>query len=183
MEEIREDLREAEPEMPFDASGARVEDRPADTWGPLLAIADAAGGDWPKRARRACVALLADEQDETGSEGQQLLADIQNVFDAKGEDALSSADLVENLKKGDESVWADLGYGRSLTPNGLARILKRFGIHPHQMRDPGKWERHVQGYARTDFLDTWDRYRPKGSAPATPRPYVLADLDVSNVPF
>jgi Protein of unknown function (DUF3631) len=35
-----------------------VEDRPADLWEPLLAIADAAGGDWPKRAREACLDML-----------------------------------------------------------------------------------------------------------------------------
>jgi len=39
-------LREAEPDMP-------VEDRPADTWEPLIAVADLAGGDWPARARKA----------------------------------------------------------------------------------------------------------------------------------
>jgi hypothetical protein len=35
-----DDLADAQPDMP-------VEDRAADTWEPLVAIADAAGGDWP----------------------------------------------------------------------------------------------------------------------------------------
>ena len=42
-------LRDAEPDMP-------VEDRAADTWEPLFAIADLAGGDWPKRAAAASIA-------------------------------------------------------------------------------------------------------------------------------
>src|SRR5262249_52324763 len=40
-----ETMAEARPEMP---SG--IEDRDADVWEPLLAIADAVGGDWPVRA-------------------------------------------------------------------------------------------------------------------------------------
>ena len=41
------------PEMP-----PGVTDRPADVWEPLLAVADAAGGPWPGRARDACAWLV-----------------------------------------------------------------------------------------------------------------------------
>ncbi len=41
------------PEMP-----PGVTDRPADVWEPLLAVADAAGGPWPDRARDACTWLV-----------------------------------------------------------------------------------------------------------------------------
>jgi hypothetical protein len=40
------ELGDTDPRMP-------VEDRAADTWAPLVAIADLAGADWPARARRA----------------------------------------------------------------------------------------------------------------------------------
>ena len=43
------------PEMP-----AEVKDRDADVWEALLVVADVAGGDWPKRARVAAVALVTD---------------------------------------------------------------------------------------------------------------------------
>ena len=36
-----------------------ITDRDADVWEPLLAVADAAGGEWPERARVAAVALVA----------------------------------------------------------------------------------------------------------------------------
>src|SRR5262249_17680748 len=39
-------LREADPELPKELHG-----RAADNWRPLIAIADRAGGEWPKRAR------------------------------------------------------------------------------------------------------------------------------------
>ena len=41
-----EALKDAEPVMP-----EVLHDRAQDNWEPLIAIADAAGGDWPKRAR------------------------------------------------------------------------------------------------------------------------------------
>ena len=45
-----DELSKAEPDLP-------VDDRAADTWEPLVAVADAAGGDWPKLARSACRAI------------------------------------------------------------------------------------------------------------------------------
>lgn len=47
-----DELAAADPAMP-----EGVTDRPADTWEALLAVADAADGEWPTRARAACVAL------------------------------------------------------------------------------------------------------------------------------
>jgi len=45
-------LRAADPETP-----AALGDREADNWRPLLAIADTAGGLWPKIARKAAITL------------------------------------------------------------------------------------------------------------------------------
>ena len=67
-----DELREAEPDMP-------VEDRAADSWEPLIAIADLAGGDWPARARKAATALTAEDDTDT-SLGARLLADLRDVF-------------------------------------------------------------------------------------------------------
>jgi Protein of unknown function (DUF3631) len=38
-----------------------VDDRAADTWEPLMIVADLAGGDWPHLARTACTAMTAHE--------------------------------------------------------------------------------------------------------------------------
>jgi len=56
-------LEDSDPEMP-------VEDRAADTWAPLVTVADLAGGDWPKLARVACEVLCgqADPDDGAASE-------------------------------------------------------------------------------------------------------------------
>jgi hypothetical protein len=50
--QVRDEIADAEPELPEGLDG-----RPADMWLPLLAVADAAGGDWPARARAACAEL------------------------------------------------------------------------------------------------------------------------------
>lgn len=77
-----------------------VEDRAADTWEPLVIIADLAGGHWPARARAACVAMTRFEavQDEQTNLKTRLLRDIHRVFEAHGNpEALSSLDLVTTL--------------------------------------------------------------------------------------
>lgn len=69
-------LREAEPDMP-------VEDRAADTWEPLIAVAELAGGDWPARARKAALALRAEDDTDT-TVGARLLGDLRDVFGGAG---------------------------------------------------------------------------------------------------
>ena len=57
---VRDDLAQAKPELP-----EWLMNRPAEIWTPLIAIADAAGGDWPARARAAAeeLARYADLED------------------------------------------------------------------------------------------------------------------------
>src|SRR6476646_10646782 len=57
-----------------------IEDRNADVWEALFAIADAAGGAWPKSAREAAVALIAAGREEEPSLGIRLLGDLRTVF-------------------------------------------------------------------------------------------------------
>jgi len=53
-------LRDPDPKIP-DA----LDDRAADNWRPLLAIADLAGDDWPRRAREAACLLSGEGHDAT----------------------------------------------------------------------------------------------------------------------
>ena len=50
--QVRDDLADAEPIMPEE-----LENRAEEISEPLVAIGDAAGGEWPERARAACVEL------------------------------------------------------------------------------------------------------------------------------
>ena len=56
--QVRDEVAVAVPEIP-----EGVEDRPDDIWTPLLAVADAAGGTWPERARAACLELALGKPD------------------------------------------------------------------------------------------------------------------------
>ena len=72
---ILDEATEARPEMP-----AGVDDRDADMWEPLLAVADIAGGDWPNQAREAAKALVAVAREVEPSLNIRLLADLRTVF-------------------------------------------------------------------------------------------------------
>ena len=144
------------PEMPVE-----LEDRAADAWEPLIAVAVAAGGEWPARARRAALELL-DVNDEEQTENVRLLGDIRAVFgDA---DALSSEALIQRLSVLAESPWGEINYGKPLTPRGLAQRLKPFGVKPQTIRVGVATPR---GYRREDFADAWSRYLASFETSAT----------------
>lgn len=147
-----EELAQAEPEMP-----PGITDRPADVWEALLAVADAAGGSWPKRARAAAVALESARAEATPSRGTQLLADIRTVFDVENVDRLSSEDLCRLLAAMEEAPWGDLR-GRPIDARGLATRLRPYGPRPHNVRFG---EAVVRGYLVEDFADAWKRYLPR----------------------
>ncbi len=77
--EVWDRLTDARPTMPVG-----IEDRPADAWEPLLAVADVAGGDWPRRSREAATVLKGQRVDSEPSMGVRLLADIQTAFTVSG---------------------------------------------------------------------------------------------------
>ena len=66
---ILDEATETRPDMP-----AGIEDRNADMWEALFAVADIAGGDWPSRARAAAVALVAVAREVEPSLNIRLLA-------------------------------------------------------------------------------------------------------------
>ena len=101
-----------------------LNDRAADNWRPLLAIADLAGGTWPKEARRAACLLSGEEQD--GAIGVELLRDIRSAF-GDG-DVIRSSDLVAQLTADPERPWAEWKHrGRPLTQKQLAGLLALTG--------------------------------------------------------
>ena len=87
----REHLAEADP----DTGG--LFNRDADNWRPLLAIADAAGGDWPARARLAAKVLTVASAADEESIGTMALGDICALFESRGVDRLTSKEIVEHL--------------------------------------------------------------------------------------
>ena len=161
-----EEAANLEPDMP-------VEDRAADTWEPLVIVADLAGGRWPRQARVACVRMVTAEvaAEEDHPSGARILADIRRVFFAQREvDSLSTGDLLHHLRQDPEAPWAERGRD-GLTARELSRMLRDFDIRPGNVRMADG--RQLKGYMRNKFLDAWRRYCPTvhpvdpGSAPSS----------------
>ena len=87
------ELERAEPPMP-------LEDRAADTWEPLIAVADLAGRDWPDLARHAAVVMTADRDAAAKvSDRIRLLADIRVAFAALGNpEAAATTELLSRAE-------------------------------------------------------------------------------------
>lgn len=139
---------DAEPELP-----PCIVDRDADVWEPLIAIADAVGGSWPRRVRAAAVTLVTLSRERKDiSLGVRLLADVREVFgDAQERTTDYLLTALHNLS---ESPWADLR-GKPLDARGLARLLRDYEIHPKPLGGEG---RGARGYDRCDLHDAWARY-------------------------
>ena len=117
-------IRGADPNLP-----AGVFNRAADNWRPLLAIADAARGEWPERARRAVQCAGASATGDEQSVRVLLLSDIRSIFAERRLDRLSSAELVAALVTIEGRPWAEWKAGKPITPNALARQLAWFKSH------------------------------------------------------
>jgi len=137
------------PELP-----PEIQDRDADVWEPLIAIADAAGGDWPKRARAAAVELVRAGKERDASIGVRLLADLRTIFGVS--EALSTKEILRRLIELDESPWGDIK-GRQLDDRGLAQRLRHYGIKSKNLKLDGSV---VKGYSSLDLHDAWERYLP-----------------------
>ena len=155
------ELENAEPAMP-------LEDRAADTWEPLIAIGDLAGGNWPERARHAALAMnAAREGDAEYSDRLKLLIDCRTVFASF--EAMPSTALLERLKALPESPWAEYNGGVGLSPMKLGVLLKEYEIASENITFEQPTGR-VKGFHRAAFTDAWQRYCPAEDDPA-PEPY------------
>lgn len=145
-------LRIAKPDIP-DA----LNDRAMDNWEPLFAIADRAGGDWPKISRNAALTLAGVEK-ESISTNVELLRDIKDVFDRKSDrSSLFTHELIDALTADEESPWATWNRGKPISARQLATRVKDFGAVAASIRIGGTTGK---GYKRASFEDAFVRYIP-----------------------
>ncbi|MEV6601360.1 DUF3631 domain-containing protein [Actinoplanes sp. NPDC051346] len=156
-------LELAEPPMP-------LEDRAADTWEPLVAIADLAAGDWPDRARHAAETLTAERDGNApASERVRLLTDCRTAF--ADYDAMPTQALLDHLNGDDEAPWSEQG-PTGLTAMKLGVILREYDIKSEAISF-GPPTGRAKGYQRAAFEDAWGRYCLPPETPITGpyRPY------------
>jgi hypothetical protein len=157
-----EALAQAEPELP-------VEDRAADTWESLVAIADAAGGAWPDRARSACRAIVGDaDDDEPHTAGERLLPDLRTIFGDAG--FLYTTTIIKGLTDIEDGGWSEWRRGpggrEPINARGLAALLKPYKIRPRDGREGGNGPQR-KGYYRAHLTDAFARYISDGRDTAT----------------
>ncbi|MEA2004301.1 MAG: DUF3631 domain-containing protein, partial [archaeon] len=102
--------------------------------------------------KKSMFEMMGVEDDNIGS---MLLSDIQDVFKHNEADRIFSDDLIEALKSNADRPWVDWNRGKGLAQNGLARLLKPFGVKSKTLRIEDKQRK---GYALKDFTDAFKRY-------------------------
>lgn len=147
----KRELEEAEPQFP-----EALNDREIDSWTPLLAIADAAGEEWPGKARQAATHLASGEI-EAESLSTMLLHDVRQIFKSEGDPAsLASQRIVAGLATMEDRPWPECGRMKSpITPSALAKRLRPFRVRPRDIRSNDKT---LKGYRLEDFEDAFRRY-------------------------
>ncbi|MBI3782092.1 MAG: DUF3631 domain-containing protein [Deltaproteobacteria bacterium] len=155
-----ERLRESDPTVP-----SELHDRAADNWRPLLAIADAAGGDWPCRARRAAT-LLYDGRTSEDDVAVRLLADLEAIFTDECADRLTTDMLLARLTSMADRPWSEWRKGKPLTGASLGRLLRPFGVQSVQIWGDAQ-NRH--GYRLSDLADAFARYLPTNNGDQSAR--------------
>jgi putative DNA primase/helicase len=130
--------------------------RAADNWRPLLAIADLAGGEWPRLARSIAECAEAGKQDQ--SVKIMLLGDIRDIITERPHtDRIGSSELAATLGAMEGRPWPEWRNGKPITAAALARLLSPFGIISRTHRDG---EHTFKGYLHRDFDEAFASYLP-----------------------
>ncbi|WP_201590369.1 DUF3631 domain-containing protein [Psychrobacter sp. Pi2-51] len=147
-------IKAAKPVLPL-----YINDRAQDNWEILLKIAMILGDDWLEKAHNACIEISGIESDEP-SLSEQLLADIQTVFNLHETDRLLSKHLLAGLCKDPEMIWSTLNHGKPITLHQIAKRLSEFSISSKCMRALDSYGKEVRGrgYDINDFQDAFSRY-------------------------
>lgn len=148
-EDNSEQVRLARPDLP-----EALHDRAQDNWEPLLSVATVAGGNWVAIATAAALKLSGSEV-AAQSVGIELLADIQELFEHKRVDRISSADLIKELCADDEKPWATYNRGFQIKPRQVAAKLKSYGIHSKTIRVDFTT---AKGFELEQFREAFIRY-------------------------
>jgi putative DNA primase/helicase len=157
-------IEAARPVMPTGVDG-RIENN----WRIITAIADMAGGSFPKRARAALVRLTP--RDDYNASLRLLEAVYWLFVGIKPETMpaqftvkrtrLASHFIVKHLNADKTGEWCEFdGRGRPITQRGVARLLRPYGIHSETVHPTKKANQSPRGYKVEDFIDAFARYLP-----------------------
>lgn len=143
MQPLASDLAAAKTAIP-----TKLINRGADKWRPLLAIAEAAGGDWLRRALAAAEELESEEQERPAHVA--LLCKVSAVTKDWPSDVIFSEDLDRALGKSGASKTA-----AALSAKMRGRLLGLVGLKPAQLTRNGK---QLRGYRIADIQLATEKY-------------------------
>jgi hypothetical protein len=128
-------------------------ERAAEAWEPLFAIAETADGRWYTGSRE--LAKMTQTEREVPI-NVRLLMDCRTVFENHSNpEVIASGELLESLKLIEGSPWARFWVGSAGDQTALARRLGEFGIKSKNVRSGDEVRK---GYRREDFAEVWLRY-------------------------
>jgi hypothetical protein len=160
--------------------------RVGDNWRPLIAIADIAGGGWPKLIREAALTSLVRE--EPLSVLERLLIGIRAAFNAQpvdekaadNRDRVQTRTLIEHLLRDEGEEWGIANGGRVISPYCLRTQLRGL-LSPPGAQDwwsgPAAHRVKHSGYLRIQFKDVWETYIPPETVDATAATAQTEDAD------
>ena len=138
-----------------------LHDRARDAWESLLAIANAAGGEWVGtggRAWKACEHFAAAGECDEGGAREMLLADLYAIFETAGwPEAIPSVTIVERLRDMEARPWSEWKRWKPITVRQLASLLRPFDVHPRNHRAPGG---QSKAYFLAALRPVFDAYLP-----------------------
>jgi putative DNA primase/helicase len=153
-DDYSEQVRLARPQLPHS-----LNDRAQDNWEPLLAIAMTAGNEWLEIGTTTALKLSGSES-SSQTIGTELLSDIQEIFEEKQIDRISTVEFIKALCADDEKPWSTYNRGLPIKPRQLSKKLKEYDIQSKTVRiglDTAK------GYEKSQFEDAFFRYIPSSS--------------------
>ena len=142
-------------------------------WRLLFAIADLAGGSWPKRIRAAAIQLT--KQYYEPSIGRQCLSRFVELFLASEyEGMVTSGWAQEQFTSDPTAIWANYKGRGPITQWGIKDILSKYHISPNVIHPRGRaadrgykieWFevafRHYLHVEVADILEQWREQRKK----------------------
>lgn len=132
-----------------------LSDREQDNWEPLFQVATLAGKQWLETAINAALHIQKETQAPQSS-ANELLADIQEIFEIKKVIKVSTTDLINWLCEDSEKSWSTYNRGKQLIPRQLSKMLRNYAISSKTIR-VGAYET-AKGYEASQFEEAFARY-------------------------
>lgn len=130
------------------------DNRVGDKWAAMLAIALVAGGDWPRRARKA-MRLIERPDDDTMEAHELVLQAMQRYFREHGGNYALSKDIVAWMNADPEAPWSSYGKrGEPFSIYNLRDNMTKFRVFTTHVAPETRW----RGYRLADLQAIFESY-------------------------